>query len=333
MAIYFFYGEEDFNIDIELHKLRSKLNPDFLSMSYHVYDNPGYQELVSALRTPPMMFGEMLVVINSEKYFLSGRKSSDDGSAEGGKGSFDDKQLEDIEDALKNNPETLNIVFVVKLPRDENKKIDSRRKLYKILSKYNTKEFPAFKTYKTAEIVGWIKNQAKTKEISIKDDAAELLTEQLGNDLRQMDKELDKLKLIAYPEKTVTRKMVGEIAVSNEDLFNLTDYIMKNQRGKALLEFRRLLDKKYPLEILSAIQTMLRKWILLKTKSSTSSEAELARLVGMHEFVVKQTLQKLKNISAGELVKLKENLFNVECKIKSADAIDIVSEVECAIIR
>ena len=30
---------------------------------------------------------------------------------------------------------------------------------------------------------------------------------------------------------------------------------------------------------------------------------------------------------------LKENLFNVEYKIKSAEALDIVSEVECAIIR
>ena len=51
---------------------------------------------------------------------------------------FTEDQLADIEDALKNNPETLDIVFVVRLPRDENKKLDSRRKLYKILSKFNS---------------------------------------------------------------------------------------------------------------------------------------------------------------------------------------------------
>ena len=60
---------------------------------------------------------------------------------------------------------------------------------------------------------------------------------------------------------------------------------------------------------------------------------ELSKIVGMHEFVVKQTLEKLKNTSASELVRLKQNLFDVEFKIKSAEAIDIISEVECAIIR
>lgn len=321
MAVYFFYGDEDYNIELELGKMRSKLNPDFISMSYQVLDNPDYSTLINALRTPPMMFGDTLIVINSENYFTGNKKA------------FEDNELEDIEDALKNNPEGLDIVFVLKLPRDENKKPDSRKKLYKILSKYNVKEFPTYKTYKTAEIAAWIKSRGKSKDISFKDDAVELMVEQIGNDLRQFDNEMDKLKLIAYPDKTVTRKMVEDICISNQDLFNFAEFIMKGKKDLAILEFKKLLDKKHPLEILSAIQTMLRKWIILKTKSSELSAAELSRMTGMHEFVVKQTIQKLKNTSAAELVKLKENLFDAEYKVKSAESIDIVSEVECAIIR
>ena len=320
MAVYFFYGDEEFNIELELDKMSSKLNPDFKSMSLQVLDNPNYSNLINALRTPPMMFGNMLVIINSEEYFLSNKNF------------FDEFELSDIEDALKNNPESLDVVFVVRLPRNENKKLDSRRKLYKILSKYNSKEFPTFKTYKTAEISAWIKSRAKDKDISLKEDAINLLIEQIGNDLREFDTELEKLKLIAYPEKNVTKKMVEEICISNQDVFNFTDYIMRSEKDKALLEFQKLLDKKHPLELLAAIQTMLRKWIVLKSKSS-ASPSELAKLTGMHEFVVKQTLLKLKNTKLSELVKLKENLFEVEYKIKSAEALDIVSEVECAIIR
>ena len=77
---------------------------------------------------------------------------------------------------------------------------------------------------------------------------------------------------------------------------------------------------------------MLRKWIILKTKSSLGS-TELSKLTGMHEFVVKKNLQKLKNTPVADLVKLKENLFEVEYKIKSAESVDMISEVECAIIR
>ena len=321
MAVYFYYGEEDFNIELELEKMKSKLNQDFIAMNFQVYDNPEYVDLITILRTPPMMFGNMLVVINSEKYFFS-QKSF-----------FEDSELDDIEDALKNNPESLDIVFVVKFPRDEGKKLDSRRKLYKILNKYNAKEFATFKTYKTAEISAWIKNHAKNKkELSLNEDAIELLIEQIGNNLRDFDAELDKLKLLAYPEKTITKKMVEEISISNQDLFNITDLIMKNQKDKALLEFQKLTDKKHPLEILAAVQTMLRKWIVIKSNSS-SSTIELSKLVGMHEFVVKQTLSKLKNTKLSDLIKLKQSLFEVECNLKSAESLDLISEVEIALIK
>ena len=127
--------------------------------------------------------------------------------------------------------------------------------------------------------------------------------------------------------------MVTEICISNQDLFNFAELIMKNQKDAALLEFKKLLDKKHPLELLSAIQTMIRKWIIIKSKSNNLSTLELSKLTGQHEFVVKQTLTKLKNTKLSDLVKLKQNLFDVEYKIKSADALDIISEVECAIIR
>lgn len=322
MAVYFYYGDEDFNIELEIEKMKSKLNKDFIAMNFQTLDNPEYPELITALRTSPMMFGDMLIVINSEKYFSSQKNF------------FEDSELEDVEDALKNNPESLNIVFVVKLPRDEGKKLDSRRKLYKILSKFNTQEFATFKTYKTAEIAAWIKNHAKkNKDLLIKDDAVELLIEQIGNNLRQFDGELDKLKLMAYPEKTVTKSMVAEISISNQDLFNITELLIQNRKDKALLEFKKLTDKKHPLEILAAIQTMLRKWIIIKTKATTTSPLEISKLIGMHEFVVKQTMTKLKNTKLVDLVNLKQNLFKVECDIKSAEVLDIISEVEIALIR
>ena len=117
MSVYFFYGDEDYNIELEIENMRSKLNQDFISMNFQVLDNPEYSELITALRTPPMMFGNMLVVINAEKYLTSQKNY------------FEDSELADIEDALKNNPDSLDIVFVDKLPRDEGKKPDSRRKL------------------------------------------------------------------------------------------------------------------------------------------------------------------------------------------------------------
>ena len=318
MGIYFFYGDEDYLIDEELKKYRDKLDSSFSAMNYTVYDNPNYPDLIAVLRTQPMMFGKLMVVVNCEKILTS---------------SYEDNQIKEISNALEDNTDNLDIFFVAKYPRNEGKKPDSRKKIFKTISKYNSKEFPTIKTYKTAELTAWINKEAKKHKISIDNDAIQIMIEQIGNNLREFSIELEKLALLAYPETKITTKMVNQICISNQDLFNFTDYIMKGEKGKALTELKRLLDKKHPLEILAATQTMLRKWILIKLKSSNLPASEISKLVGQHEFVVKQTIQKLKNTQLKDLVHLKETLTDAEYKIKSGQSIDIISEVENAIIR
>ena len=121
--------------------------------------------------------------------------------------------------------------------------------------------------------------------------------------------------------------------ISNEDLFAFSDYLMENEKDKALLEHRKLLETRYPLEILSTLQTMLRRWIILKAKAQSSSAFELAKLTGMHEYVVKLNLQKLKKTNLKDLVKLKQNLTEAEYRIKSGQAFDVEKEVENALFR
>lgn len=318
MAVYFFYGEEDYNIEQEIGKLKKGLDKNFLEMSFKTYDNPKFPDLISILRSQPMMFGKMLIVINCLDYFSK---------------TFEDKEIKEIESALENNNENLDIVFVAQLPRNEGKKLDSRKKLFKILKKYNAVECSVIPTYKTAELENWIVKQGKSKGIKFDKNALTAMISQIGNNLRQIDGELDKLKLFAYPNDTVTADMVREICISNEDLFAFSDFLMENEKDKALLEYRKLLDTRYPLEILSTLQTMLRRWIILKAKSQSATPLELSRMTGMHEYVVKLTLQKLKKNNLKDLVKLKENLTDAEYRIKSGLALDVEKEVENALFR
>lgn len=315
MAVYFFYGEEDFNIEQEIEKLKKGLDKNFLEMSFKTYDNPKFPDLISILRTQPMMFGKMLVVINCLDYFSK---------------TFDDKEIKQIAEVLEENNDNLDIVFVAQLKRDEGKKLDSRKKFFKTLSKYNAQEFAVIPTYKTAELEGWIIKQAKAKKLKMDIGAATAMISQIGNNLRQLDTELDKLQLMAYPQNVVTPDMVKEICISNEDLFAFSDYLLEGKKDLALREYRKLLEKKYCMEIVSTLQTMLRRWIILKAKSSECTPMELSRLTGQHEYVVKLTLQKLKKTNLKDLVKLKQNITEAEFKIKSGQAPNAEAEVENA---
>ena len=204
--------------------------------------------------------------------------------------------------------------------------------LFHELSKYNEYKIK-IKNIAHIFLTHQQKNREKTKKLKINEDAIEVLIEHIGTNLRQFDGELEKLKLSAYPENLVTKKMVEENCISNQDLFNITNYLMQGEKGKALLEFKRLLDVKYPLEILSALQTMLRQWVIIKAKSSCSI-SEIMKLSGIkNEYRVQNLKKNLKNVSLRDLVHLKESLYDVECRIKSGQVLDINSEVEIALIR
>ena len=48
--IYFFYGDEEFNISNKIKELKSKLDKDFVEMSYKYFNNPKFPDLISAIK-------------------------------------------------------------------------------------------------------------------------------------------------------------------------------------------------------------------------------------------------------------------------------------------
>lgn len=322
--IYFFYGDEEFNISNKIKEFKSKLDKDFVEMSYKYFNNLKFPDLISAIKSQPMMFGKMLVEINCLGY-LSG-KSSDDKA-------FDDKQFKQLAEALDCSSENVDVVFTAQIPPDSQKKIDKRKKIFKLLSKYNAQEFNQIPSYKTAELEGWIKQQAKSKDLKISDEVAGAILFQVGSNLRMLDSELEKLKIYAG-KSPVTKEMIKEICVTNEDLFVFIDYLVEGNKSKALLEYQKLLAKKHPLEILSVLHTLLHGRIQIKAYSAKHSPDEIAKIINMHPFRVKMEIQKLKNISLKDLVKLKKNLTDAEYKIKSGQSnLDIDKEIEYAILQ
>lgn len=327
--IYFYYGDEEFNISNEIKKLKSKLDKNFIEMSYKEFDNPKFPDLIAAISSQPMMFGKMLIVIDCVNYFKSKKKDSEN------EGGFDDGQIKQIENALENVNENLDIVFRAYCPPDSKKKtsVDKRKKLFKLLSKYNSQEFNQIPAYKTAELETWIKNQAKKHDLKINTDAVSLLLLQVGSNLRMLDSELEKLKVFAK-DNPATKEMVKEICVSNEDLFAFIDSVVMGAKLKALEQYNKLISSRYPLSILATLHSSLKDKIFIKANGGKYSQDEIAKMTGMHPYRVKLELQKLKQVPLKNLVSLKENLTEAEYKIKSGQSnLAPEREIEYAILR
>lgn len=321
--LYFYYGQEEYNIELEISKLRAKLvDKKFASANYRVYDNPDFQDLIEVLRTPSLMFGSVVAVINCETYFTGA-----------GKGGFEDSEIKEIEAAVEFLPETLTVIFVCKLERGSSKKVDTRRKLFKIFSKYGSAvEFPEYKSY-SKELPAWIQKQAKKKDLTMSSDVVQFLIERVGTNLRVLENELDKLKLAIYPVKNVRKEDVSANCSATEDIFVLCDYVLSGQRDLALSEFKKLCLNHFPLALLATMQTNFSRLITLKIDSASMSPMEISAKTRMHEFVVKKQLEKIRNVSLDRLIKIRKNLLEAEYRMKSGEIAFGELSIEMALLN
>lgn len=184
MNLKFFYGDEEYLMEQEINKLKTKLlDKEFLSMNFKSVKNQTFPDFITLLSTQPMMFGKQLIVIDVENFFAE---------------ALEDNQAKELEDAMKNISESLYIILTLTFERNSKRKPDSRRKFYKLLQKYaELQEFASTPTYKTDDLISFINKEAKKQNLTFERPAAERLIEQIGNNLRELAKEIEKLSLVA----------------------------------------------------------------------------------------------------------------------------------------
>lgn len=308
MPLSFFWGEEDFLIEKEIDEIKNKvLGENISELNFKVSDNPDFSEFVYLLRSQPMMFGDVVIQIKADKYFLDGKKAK-----------LDDKQIEELIDAIDLISDKVHIILTCQIPRGERKKPDSRKKLYKAVQKKGTiKEFQAFKAYEEYKILPVLKNMVKAANLKAPDIALETLIRTVGSYLRDLNSALDKISLFIYPETFFNKETVENLYPSSQNIFQLLDLILASNYSKTMFEISKMLQKSHYLEILAFLQSGFSKLLLTKVLSETKSSYEIATITKQNEYAVKMSLNKIKNIPLSKLLKLKKNLVNAEYEIKT----------------
>ena len=324
MPIDFLWGDEDYLIEKAVNKIKDNvLKGDVNELNYRLVDNPSFSLFSELLRTNAMMFGDVVVVIKCQKYFLESKT----------KEKLDDKQNQELINALNNISDRVHFILVCPTPRGERKKPDSRKKLYKeILKLTKPQEFQSYKSYEEYKLIPIVKKMASELELKINQDEASLLIQTVGTSLRDISTQLEKLKLYAYPNDIVTSEMIKNIVSSNSDIFNLVDLILEKNYTDALNLIFDIIQKEHYLVSLAFIQTVFTNLLKIKIYSKTMSSFDLAVKLNQNEFIVKKNIQKLEKISLDELVRLKINLSDAEYKLKTGVLKDPLCAYEMAFV-
>ena len=325
MPVYFLWGDEDYLIEKRAQKIKKEiLKDDINELNYRAVDNPSFSLFSELLRTNAMMFGDVVIQIKCAKYFLESKN----------KEKLDDKQVKELTDALNNISDRIHIILICPTPRGEKKKPDSRKKLYKELIKITKpEEFQSYRTYEEYKLIPIIKNIAGELGLKINQKECSLIVQTIGASLRDIANQLEKLKLYAYPKDTITSEMIENVVSTNTDVFNLVDLILKKDYKQALNNISELLQKEHYLPSLAFIQTTFGNLVKLKLYANTLSNYELAIKLNQNEYVLKKNLEKIKNTSLNELIRLKINLTEAEYKLKSGIIKDPILAYELAFLK
>lgn len=319
--VYALYGTEQFLIDEFIHFVKHKvLDEAMLDFNYSVYDlaETPIQQVVMDTETLPFM-GDKRVVVAQNAFFLTGTKPS--GGLE--------HQLEALQTYLEQPMDTSILVLTV-----SGEKLDERKKLVKLL-KDRGALFP-FLPLKDRELWSWIIRRAQKLQVDMEDQAAKMLERIVGNDLRRLKQELEKMAAYAGTGGRITEDVVYILAsrTLEQDIFGLIDKVAKLEIKQALRIYYDLLkNKEEPLTILNLLARQFRMILQVKVLSEKGySQQQMAAQLGVHPYPIKLAAEKSQRFGETALRNILAYLSEEDYRIKSGQ-IDKVLSLELFLMK
>jgi DNA polymerase-3 subunit delta len=171
-----------------------------------------------------------------------------------------------------------------------------------------------------AALESWIKKRAQSCGVKISGEAAKLLADFIGNQLRLLANELDKLATYVGQGNTIevshVRLLSAEVQASR--IFDLTDALAQRNRTLALNLLHDLLsDGTHPLAMLPTITSQVRNLLLVKEMAGSGLRApQIASALGMPPFLVDKALRNIGKFTAAQLESTYHQLLATDAALK-----------------
>jgi DNA polymerase III subunit delta len=313
---YVFHGEDEFRRAEELARYRAAVMEAGLGeLNIAVYDgsNLSVNELINASSTLPF-FSERRLIIVTDMLQQHEKKAT-------GRQAEEARQLIDY---LPSVPDTTRLVFVESVML----KASALLKALSAMPNGHVKAFPRLNPHRgddAANLRRWVTARATAKGVSIDRGAVELLIQNVGNDLRQIDQELEKLAGHVAYEREICASDVRALVSGNPEttIFNLIDALGMKRRQQALQYLHALVaqspefgDGLYPLYM---IVRQIGQMLSLKDLAQNQrlpAEA-LRKELGVRDFQLSKLTEQSALFTTDELLHLLDRALEVDKGIKT----------------
>src|SRR5579863_6279044 len=173
---------------------------------------------------------------------------------------------------------------------------------------------------KGAALESWIAKRAQALGVKITPEATSLLANFMGNQLRMLANEIDKLATYVGERAIIDVEDVRLLSASAQEarIFDLTDALAQRNRKQALDLLHDLLsDGEPPLRLLSTITSQVRSLLLVKELADDGLRAQqIASATGMAPFVAEKAMRQIGKFKTTQLEGAYRQLLATDAALK-----------------
>lgn len=303
-SLYVLYGTETYfmneTLNILITEALEKEDREWNVVTYDL-DEAYLEDAVEDARTLPFL-GERKIIVVKSPYFLTSQK----------------EKLEQNVAVLQSYiEEPSHFAIVVILAPFE--KLDERKKITKLVKKHA--EMIEANPLQIQDVRKWIIEQGKEQQVTIENEAIDLLVELVGSNVMILSQELQKLFLFAGQSGTIARDQVVQLVPKSveQNVFTLVEKVVsKNIAGAMRILHELLVKQEEPIKILALLAGQFRLLHQVKELQTHGyAQNQIASHLSVHPFRVKLAMKQTSSFSFEELKQIIDLLANADYDMKT----------------
>lgn len=289
--VYLVYGEEKYLVRNIKHRLIDGVisKDDTMNLSKFTGKDCTAKAIIEIADTLPFFAEQRLVLIEDSGWMKSGN--------------------DEIAEYMKRIPETTVILFV-------ESEVDKRNKVYKQVKSVGY--ICECSRMNRSELSKWVLVRLNKEHKRITKENMNYLLDKLGNDMDNITSEVDKLVSYTLGREVIETEDIDKVCISEITgrIFDMVDAIgNKNQRKALDLYYDLIAVREAPMKILYMLARQFNIMFQVKEMSEKGiPAAEIAKNMGMQNFIVNKTLSQCKNFKMSVI----KNAVNYCLKLEEA---------------
>lgn len=306
---YLLYGQERYLLRQYRDKLKNAIIDAEDTMNFSVFEGRDIdeKEVISIADTLPFFAERRLILMENSGWF---RKAS-----------------EEMLKYISNVPQSTYFLFV-------EEEIDKRSKFYKAFAKIGSAV--EFQVQKDEILARWVGSRIRREGKGMTQAAYDLFISKTGQDMENIDKELEKLVCYTMDKDMIEVSDVEQITTEQiqNKIFEMVDAITSHRQKLAMeLYYDLLAQREPPMRIMYLVTRQFQMLMNVKAMSNQGfGNKEIAAKVSCQEWLVRKYLGQCRNYSVDKLKKIIQDGVHYEEAVKTGHMNDQIA-VELFIVR